>query len=514
MKLVTAQQMRDIEAAAFAAGVSPEGLMETAGRGVAQAVAARLGGAPAQRVVVLVGPGNNGGDGLVAARHLYDMGAEVHVYLLAPRGEDDVNLRQVRERDDIEVSQLTESDVVSELVPDMEHADVVIDAVLGIGRMRPLEGAFAAALEAAKQCRGLLLAVDVPSGLDADTGKVDPHCAAADVTLTFGYSKLGLHLLPGAALAGEVEVMDIGLDPELGAGIDTEIMTADWAREKLPDRPLVSNKGTFGRVMIVAGSESYTGAAILSCLGALRAGAGLVTLAALPSVRAAAAAHVAEVTYIKLPEVDGMPAPEAAGVVAGALSGYDVLLLGPGLSMSDGAQELVRGLLAAPAVSELPVIIDADALNTLARGTSWHETLQARAILTPHPGELARLAHSSVPEVQSRRLDVARECAAAWGQTVILKGSETVVANADGRVLLSPFANPALATAGTGDVLAGTIAGLLAQDVEPFEAAGLGVYLHAAAAELYASDYGPSGLLASEVADGVAQAAARLRRGE
>jgi NAD(P)H-hydrate epimerase len=514
MKLVTAAQMREIEAAAFAAGATPDGLMQTAGRGVALAVATQLNGAAAQRVVVLVGPGNNGGDGLVAARHLYDMGAEVSVYLLAPRGDDDANLAAIRERSEIDVIDLDRAKVDSELMPDVQRADAVIDAVVGIGRGRPLEGVYAAALDALKQRRGLLLAVDLPSGLDADSGAVDPHCAAADVTLTFGYSKLGLHLLPGAAYAGRVEVMDIGLDPALGAGIDTEIMTADWARGMLPDRPLVSNKGTFGRVMVVAGSQSYSGAAMLACLGALRAGAGLVTLATLPPVRAAVAAQLAEVTYLTLPEAGGSPSSEAAGVVAASLPGYDVLLIGPGLGLSDGTQGLVRDLLASESLDGLPVVIDADALNTLARGHAWHETLGARAVLTPHPGELARLAQSSVAEVQSRRLDVARECAASWRQTVVLKGSETVVANPEGGMLLSPFANPALATAGTGDVLAGAIAGLLAQGVPPFEAAGLGVYLHAAAAELYAADYGPSGLLASEVATGLARAAAALRRGE
>ena len=514
MKLVTAQQMREIEAAAFAAGVTPEALIETAGRGVALSLAARLHGAPAQRIVVLVGPGNNGGDGLVAARHLYDMGAEVHVYLLAPRGEDDANLQAIRQRDDIEVMQLNRAGVTSDLAPDVLHADAVIDAVLGIGRGRALEGVYAAAIDALKQRRGLLIAVDVPSGVDADSGAVDPHSTPADATLTFAYSKLGLHLLPGAAYAGEVEVIDIGLDPALGDDIETEIMTAEWARTMLPDRPLVSNKGTFGRVMVVAGSANYSGAATLACLGALRAGAGLVTLAALASVRSAAASQLPEVTHLVLPEIDGMPAPDAAGVVAGALAEYDVLLLGPGLGLSNGAQSLVRGLLASAAADDLPVVVDADGLNTLARGGSWHESLKARAVLTPHPGELARLAHSSVAEVQSRRLEVARECAAAWRQTVVLKGSETVIAAPGGRVLLSPFANPALATAGTGDVLAGAIAGLLAQEVDPFEAAGLGVYLHASAAELYAQDYGPSGLLASEVAAGVARAAARLRRGE
>jgi ADP-dependent NAD(P)H-hydrate dehydratase / NAD(P)H-hydrate epimerase len=514
MKLVTAAQMRQIEAAAFASGVTPEGLMETAGRGVALAVATRLGGAAAERISVLVGPGNNGGDGLVAARHLYDMGAEVRVYLLAPRSADDANFKAIRERDEIDIIDLDEAKVDSELAPDVQHADAIIDAVLGIGRGRPLEGVFAAALDCLKQHRGLLLAVDLPSGLDADTGAVDPHCAAADATLTFGYSKLGLHLLPGAAYAGAVEVLDIGLDSALGADLDTEIMTSEWARTALPARPLVSNKGTFGRVMVVAGSQNYTGAATLACLGALRAGAGLVTLAASSSVRAAVAAQLPEVTFLTLPEADGAATVDAAGAVAGALPGYDVLLLGPGMGLSEWAQTLVSDLLAAPTLNDLRVVIDADALNALARRQAWYETLTARGVLTPHPGEMARLVRSNVAEVQSRRLQLAREYAGAWRQTVVLKGSETVVAGPEGRVLLSPFANPALASAGTGDVLAGAIAGLLAQGVEPFEAAGLGVYLHASAAELYAADYGPSGLLASEVALGVARAAAHLRRGE
>ena len=487
--------------------------METAGRLVAQTVASRLGNARAKRIVILVGPGNNGGDGLVAARHLHDMAADVRVYLLSPREEADANFAAVRQRE-LEIVELDAQNVQSQLQPDVAGADAIIDAVLGIGRGRPLEGIFAAALDSLKQRRGLLFAVDLPSGLDADTGAVDPHTPRADVTLTFGYSKLGLHLLPGARYAGEVQVLDIGLAPALGDVITTEIMTAAWARTALPERPLISNKGSFGRVMVVAGSQSYTGAATLACLGALRAGAGLVTLAALPAVRAAAAAQLPEVTFVSLPDEDGTPAVGAADAVIKALSGYDVLLVGPGLGLSEGAQSLVLGLLSSPALAETPVVIDADALNTLARVRNWHESIACKAILTPHPGELARLAHSSVAEVQSRRLAVARECAASWNQTVVLKGSETVIASTDGRLLLSPFANPALASAGTGDVLAGAIAGLVAQGVEPFIAAGLGVYLHGEAAELYAAEYGPSGLLASEVASGLARAAARLRRGE
>jgi NAD(P)H-hydrate epimerase len=292
------------------------------------------------------------------------------------------------------------------------------------------------------------------------------------------------------------------------------MVTADWARQVLPERPLVSNKGTFGRVLVVAGSENYVGAATLTCLGALRSGAGLVTLASRAVVRAAVAAQLPEVTFLPLPEEDGDLAGSAGDLVMQALPGYDVLLIGPGLGQSPGTQALVRGLLTAPAIADTPVVADADALNALSKVPGWHEQVACRAVLTPHPGELSRLAHSSIRDIQADRLDTARDCAASWNQVLVLKGAQTVVADATGAVLISPFANPALATAGTGDVLAGCIAGLQAQGVGPFLAAGLGVYLHGAAGELYADDFGPSGLLASELGYGIAQSAASLRRGD
>jgi NAD(P)H-hydrate epimerase len=510
MKLVTSAQMRAIEAAAFAAGETPEGLMEVAGRRVAEAVATHLGGARAKRILVLVGPGNNGGDGLVAARYLHEEGADVRVLLLAPRTDNDANFRAAQELeiDLIELDETTAPDLVGRA---LQRCDAVIDAILGIGAQRPLAGVVALVLDALAERRCPLFAVDVPTGVNADTGSVDPHAAAADVTLTLGFSKLGLHLLPGSTFAGEVEVLDIGLDPALGTGIDLEIMTSAWARSALPERPLVSNKGSFGRVLVVAGSESYSGAATLACLGAIRAGAGLVTLACVPAVRAAVAAQLPEVTYVRLPEQDGALAAEAALVIARSLPGYDVLLIGPGLGQSQGAQTAVRTLLTSPVPADVPVVIDADALNALAHVAGWHDTMTCKAVLTPHPGELGRLTRKSTAEVQADRLGVARECASSWGQTVVLKGAETIVA-AGGGVKLSPFANAALATAGTGDVLAGAIAGLLAQDVDRFTAAALGVYLHGAAAELYAGDYGSAGLLASELGVAIARVAASLRR--
>ncbi len=507
MKLVTADEMRAIEQRVFDDGTPASELMEIAGRAVARAVAERLGGARARRVVVLVGPGNNGGDGLVAARYLAQDAAEVIVLLLTPRSADDVNLRMARAAD---VEVFEPNDVPRMLDSLLYRADGIIDAILGIGRRRPLEGLIADVCRTLQTRRARLFALDIPSGLDADTGEVDPLTPRADLTYALGFSKLGLHLHPGSERAGAVEVLDIGLEAA-GADVATELLTSDWARDVLPDRPAVSNKGSFGRTLVVAGSESYTGAASLACLGALRSGAGLVTLAGLKTVRSAAAAHVAEATFLPLPELDEAPAHDAADVVLRAVSAYDALLVGPGLSMTPGAQSLARGLVTSPLLEDVPVVVDADGLNALARLPSWHEHLTARCVLTPHPGEMARLAGCSASDVQADRIGMARRKASEWRQTVVLKGANTIVAQPDGTALVSPFASALLATAGTGDVLAGTIAGLIAQGVEPFAAAGLGVYLHGAAGERLESQYGASGLLASELAREIAVVVKELR---
>ncbi len=502
--------MRAIEESVFAAGETPAALMETAGREVAKAIQGHLGSARARRVVVLAGPGNNGGDGLVAARHLHDAGAEVVVYLLSPRSADDAILSELMSRD-LEVSYLPEDASLDSFAESVERADAIVDAVLGTGRLRPLGGLIARALAILGSRRSPLFAIDLPSGVDADTGGTDPGAARADVTLTLGFAKLGLYSWPGSSYAGNVRVLDLGLADTFGDAIETSLLTADWARDQLPERSGQSNKGTFGRVLIVAGSENYTGAAALAALGALRAGAGLVTLAAIGPVRAAAAAQLPEVTYLPLPKSDGSVGSGAGDVVVRAMASYDVLLLGPGLGQSANAQALVRGVLSDPAVASIKTVIDADGLNCLAKVPNWPSLLHSGAVLTPHPGEFARLAAMTVADVQADRVALARGRAQEWRQTVVMKGAHTVIAEPDGRAMVSSSANAGLATAGTGDVLAGTIAGLLGQGVDPFEAAALGTFLHSSAGDLYLNEYGASGLLASELGAGIARVAANLR---
>jgi NAD(P)H-hydrate epimerase len=510
LKLVTAAEMRSLEEQAARQGISTAQLMENAGRAVAEAVRRRLGGARGMRIVVLVGPGNNGGDGLVAARHLHDFGEDVFVYLLAPR-ESDSNLEAVRARE-IEVAAAASDPGLEALKEALSRADAIIDAVLGTGRARPLDGTIAQVWRLLDGAPGRLFAVDLPTGVDADSGAADPLTVAADVTLALGFSKVGLHSLPASRFAGEVEVLDIGIPAAAGAAIRTELLTPEWVQARLPPRPAEANKGTFGRVLIVAGSVNYTGAAALTALGALRAGAGLVTLACIAEVRAAVAPLLPEATYLVLQGECGHLAASAGDTLVREIGRYDALIVGPGLGANAETASFVRGVLAHPALAEKDVVVDADALNALSRWPLWPQEVRGRLVLTPHPGELSRLVRKPVSELQEQRLPVCEHYASEWRQTLLLKGAHTVIASPEGAKLVSPFATAALATGGTGDVLAGVIGGLLAQRVPPFDAAGVGAFLHGAAALELAQSYGESGLLASELSAAVARQAARLRR--
>jgi NAD(P)H-hydrate epimerase len=291
--------------------------------------------------------------------------------------------------------------------------------------------------------------------------------------------------------------VDIGIPPHLAESVTVELMTDDWAQSILPKRPLNANKGTFGKVLVVAGSINYIGAAYLACEGAMRAGAGLVTLATAVSLQPILAAKLTETTYLPLPEVQpGVTALTAAKILHNHCEDYNVLLVGCGLGQRPPTIDFVNALI----VEKLPkLILDADALNALSKTANWWQKLPADAILTPHPGEMARLANTSVEAVQSDRLGIAQKMAKQWQKTVVLKGAYTVVAHPDGRAKTSPFANPGLASAGTGDVLSGAIAGLLAQGISSFDAAALGVYLHGKAGEAVRTRLGDAGMVASDL---------------
>jgi NAD(P)H-hydrate epimerase len=540
MKVVTTQQMRELEQAAVDAGATWSGLMEHAGWSVAQEASQLLGAAHGKQVLVLVGPGNNGGDGLVTARHLHDAGAHVRLYVWRrPENDSDLNRKRCRERDISEEDAANDPDR-RELQHGLDQANLVIDALLGMGVSRPVTGELAEIVETINRVKELrtknkepkatqpvlssqflVLAIDLPTGIHSDTGALLSSAIQADVTVATGQVKRGLLFYPGHHYAGAIRLADIGLTHAQLEAIMSETIDTQHARTLLPARPDDSHKGTYGKVMVVAGSLLYPGAAGLATAGAARVGAGLVTLAAARSI-AGGAGRLPEVTLRPLPEVGwGTLGADAADELLKHIEGYKALLVGPGLGREKETHAFLERLLGIEAPRqrgqigfrvgsgeekhapqqrpELPAtVIDADGLNILSEIESWWERLpRGRCILTPHPGEMGRLL--KVEELDADRTKITEEAAKRWGQVVVLKGATTVVADLEGRSAILTVGNAALATAGTGDVLAGAIAGLLAQGLTPFDAAVAGVYLHHAAGQLVREDMGDAGTIASDL---------------
>lgn len=511
IKIVTVEQMRQIEAAADAGGLSYTTMMENAGRATAEQAQMMLQGIEKPRITLLIGGGNNGGDGLVAAHYLtQNQDMDVRLYLLKRR--EDENFQRVAHL----FTAYAEDDHDGRLLRQMAaSADLVIDALFGIGVRLPLKGAAEKilrdvnkALNARKaalpdewtiypsrpdKMRQIatprVLAVDCPSGLDCDTGEIDRNAIPADVTITFIAAKRGLFAFPGAAHVGELSVATIGVVDE--NPVSMKLATAHGVRGLLPSRSANSHKGSFGKVAIAGGSPNYTGAAVLSAEAAYRAGAGLVAVSASPEVIQMLAPHMREAIW--QPDVT-------------ALLDYNALLVGPGWGQSDEKAALLDNLLA----RELPpLVIDADGLNLLSQMQDWWEKLPADTIITPHPGEMSRLSGLSTQEIQSNRYQVAQEKAAAWNVVLVLKGAHTLIAAPDGELCVLPFKTDALATAGTGDILAGLIAGMLAQGVQPFDATIVAGYIHGLAGELL-----PNGRasIAGDVLATIPQALALIER--
>ncbi|GAB4443737.1 MAG: bifunctional ADP-dependent NAD(P)H-hydrate dehydratase/NAD(P)H-hydrate epimerase [Anaerolineae bacterium] len=551
-KIVTVEEMRAIEAATDAAGVSYDAMMDHAGRAVADLIIERLAGLEGASVVVLVGPGNNGGDGLVAGRLIAEeTDAQVYFYLLSERDADDANFAKVKKAK-LPLTLAADDKKGSTLREWLADADVVVDALLGTGARLPVKGALADVLSAvgetiAAQRAALgaayrygtpaepraawdgeppwVVAVDCPSGLDCDTGEIDPVALKADDTVTFAAVKLGQVRFPGAAMLGRLHVADIGTPPDLKAlhAVALELADGPSVRRLLPARPADGHKNTFGKALVVAGSTNYVGAAALAAMSAYRVGVGWVTVAAPSPVVPMLAPRVTEATWLYLPHDMGVLAPQAATVLHKEMTPYSAMLLGPGWGQEKPTEDFLKALLrpAGPKVKRgmgfvlteapgeapqdptlPPLVIDADGLNLLAKLDDWPSLLPEGSILTPHPGEMSRLCGIDQEEVNADRIGLAQARAAAWKCVVVLKGAHTVVAAPDGRVAVMPFATSALATAGTGDVLAGAILGFRAQGLEPFAAAVAGAYVHGlAGVEAEEEMLTPASVTAGDVRD-------------
>lgn len=520
--ILTVEQMRAVDRRAVEAGVPSLLLMENAGRGVAEVVRARLGGrgpssgGPCHATVAVVcGAGNNGGDGFVAARHLSVAGVETRVLLAQPRdrvrGDATIMLGALRGAPNVSVSELGDCIDGERWRAALAGADVIVDAIFGTGLRAAIAGSAEAAVRAINDAAALRIAVDVPSGLDADTGRPTGTAVRADVTATMGAAKLGLLVDPDSGV-GTCEVVPLGVAvaPPADLGPFAWGIDEGWVRSVLPRRPPGAHKGTAGHLVVVAGAPGKTGAAWLVARAALRGGAGLVTVASTAAGQVALDAKVIEAMTARYSEAPDDADAGSAASLAELLSRPHVraLALGPGIPTGPKMGTLVRDLAASLA---LPMVIDADGLNHL--GDRAGEILRgapAARVLTPHPGEMARLLGSSSSAVQANRVGVARDLARAARTVVVLKGARTVIADPDGTAVLSPLAEPALATGGTGDVLTGLIGALLVQGVAPLAAACAGVWLHGRAGGEAAGTYGTAGVVAGDLPDAVARLIARL----
>ncbi len=517
MKIVTAAEMREIDRSAIEdLGIAGVVLMENAGMAVVQAAYELLEASGGSKVGIFAGKGNNGGDGFVVARHLHNAGYDVQVYLLAQadqlRGDAAVNCG-IAQRMDVPIHEVLKW-TAGRIRRAAAGADLLVDAIFGTGLSGEVRGPARHAIEALNASGAPILAVDMPSGVHADTGAKLGSAVQATVTVTFGLLKAGLYQYPGAELAGRVRIADIGIPPAVvdAQGLKTELITGDLVRPLLPERPPAGHKGDFGRVLVVAGSRGMTGACALAAEGALRVGAGLVTMAVPESLNSILEAKVTEATSVALPETEVLSLSiEAEDDLARLSEGADAVVLGPGLSQAASTQELVRALV--PRIGR-PLVLDADGLNALAGAKGVLRRRRQATIITPHPGELARLRRCSIGEIQADRLASARGAAADLGCNVLLKGAGTVVAAPDGRAAVNPTGNSGLACGGTGDVLAGMVGGLVAGGLQPYEAGLVAAFWHGLAADVAVEKLGERSLVASDVCRHLGAAALKIQRNQ
>ncbi len=504
MKLLNADQIRELDRRAIREiGIPGPVLMENAGRAVADAIQARFAELAPGPVLILAGKGNNGGDGYVIARVLIDRGWQVRTVVIASageiRGDAAVHLRALKRCGGEVVHAASETRLEAVLSRGVAAA-LVVDALLGTGLNQEVRGVSREAIVWCNRQAAPVVAVDIPSGVAADSGQILGAAVRADLTVSFAAAKPGLVSYPGAAWSGEIEVAEIGIPAALLAEeqADGEFVSAAEASGVLPSRPVSGHKGSFGHLLVLAGSRGKSGAALLACEGGLRSGAGLVTLATPRSLQEVFMSRLSEAMSLSVPDSEGAPSAAAFDAIAAALNQMDVLALGPGLGTAETTQLLVQRLVRE---CEKPLVVDADGLNAL---IGHPDILAARRgsvpVLTPHPGEMARLTGLSVADIEADRLRVTRAYAREHRAVVILKGARTIIAGPDGHFRVNGSGNPGLASGGMGDVLTGLVGGLLAQGLEPLDAATLGVYLHGLAADRLAVRLGIAGMLASDVA--------------
>lgn len=479
-------------------------LMENAGLKSAQCIAQELDSITGKSIGIFCGKGNNGGDGFVIGRHLNQMGANVHFWLVGKQSEVGGDARtnlDIAMQLSLPISELSSWNSNAYL----QSYDILIDALLGTGLKGEVKGIYAKIIESINSFPGWVVAVDTPSGLECDTGRLLGTCVEADFTITMGNVKTGMLLYPGKTFVGDLFIADLNVPDDVFIQFDTQncLLQIDDYRTMLPDRPEDAYKNTFGKVLVLAGSTGLTGAAMLSSMSALRSGAGMVTLGCPESLNPVFEANLMEVMTVPLPETKHVSiASKAVDELQQALQWSDVIALGPGLSTDADTIEFVHRILRE---QTHPMVIDADGLNSIAKDINLLNNHKSELILTPHVGELSRLCGLTSEEILKSPIAIVRKFAQKWGVVLLLKGAPTIISDETGRVFFNPSGNSGMATAGFGDVLTGLIAGLLGQGLTAIDATVLGAYMHGLAGDRTAFEMGDRGMVAGDVLENVGQ---------
>lgn len=496
MRVVTKEEMRAIEIESVNTyGIDEWLMMEHAAMALYLAVEDEFESLAGKKILILVGKGNNGGDALASARNFIEVGAKVKAYLIfgEPNGELPKKHLSILRKMKVPI-EIYEKSKGSVFMDDLKNADIVIDGILGTGASNLLSDELTELIKMVNENSKFTIAVDLPSGVESNTGKLLGEAVRADLTVTFGTLKTGMLFYPAREMCGRIKIGKIGIPQHLidEVHLKGEVITFDDARLLLPKRPKLSHKGTFGRVMIIAGSRRYTGAPILAAYGALRVGAGLVTVGVPDPFNTTVTASLPEAIAIPLPVTqDGSLAAKSRQEVKELIDKSDVIAVGPGLGANFETGEIVKWVVS---TFDKPLILDADALNLLSRDMNGI-TFSKKTVVTPHPGEFARLTSEKVEDVLSNPVKHAVEFAQSKGVNVLLKGATTVIASPNGRYFLNVTGNSGLATGGSGDVLTGMIAGFVAQKMSILDALKLAVYVHGRAAEIYAEKNNEASLI-------------------
>ncbi len=517
MELLTAEQMRNADRLTMEAGIPGRVLMESAGRGAARIFLNLFKENLQGKAGIACGCGNNGGDGFVVARYLKAHGVEPVVYLFGNpeklAGDARANYELLGPMG-IRIQTLaTESDLAGART-EMAGIGAWVDALFGTGLKENLRGIYPGVIETINSFNRPVLAIDIPSGINSDTGQPSPVAIKAEVTVTFGHPKPGHVMPPGFEYTKRLHVIDIGIPEAVTARVEPDhaVITDSMLSRILKPRQADIHKGKTGHVLVLAGSTGKAGAALLCATSVLRAGAGLVTLGIPENISLYGTRSIPEIMTLPLPPAgDGVLGPDAARKAIDFASDKACIAMGPGIGTNEITKKAVDMIISE---ANVPVVIDADGINNIASDPGLLEKRKHDTVLTPHPGEMARLTGLTPADVQKDRIGIARSFATKYKVVLILKGARTIVATPEGKIYINPTGNPGMASAGMGDILTGLIAGVIAQGYSAADASCLGVYLHGASADILAQQKGPYGYLASEVQYGIPETFKRLQQGK